>query len=382
MCISFHLEQTIKRIYLYFIGATISFIPIIIIRVLKNYYNDISDFLQMSKFIAGTLNIIPYLFSKFICKNKDMKLNVLTKGRPTSFNRNDYIIFFLIISINFIFFIIDRAYEHFFHTFQSIELFILSFFMKLYSDFKFFRHKILSLILFSIFSVILDFVKGIESFTFADIVIGAIDIVMDSVDYTYKKYLMEVKFMSPYKVASILYFTYLIDASIYEIVGKKYGNFIYINDNIQVPLNRIKNNISIGRKILKSLPLIISYMLFYAFFYTIMGETSVIHSEIINIILPLIITLINSYGDKGFYYFLKLLLCNIFLIISLLIYIEIIELNFCGLDNNIRRKILDREIDDQNMIENAIDEEDEKENKVIEFERGYSVELDEYGKEK
>ena len=44
--------------------------------------------------------------------------------------------------------------------------------MKLYSDFKFFRHKILSLILFSIFSVILDFVKGIESFTFADIVIG------------------------------------------------------------------------------------------------------------------------------------------------------------------------------------------------------------------
>ncbi len=59
----------------------------------------------MSKFIAGTLNIIPYLFSKFICKNKDMKLNVLTKGRPTSFNRNDYIIFFLIISIYFIIFL-------------------------------------------------------------------------------------------------------------------------------------------------------------------------------------------------------------------------------------------------------------------------------------
>ncbi len=175
--------------------------------------------------------------------------------------------------------------------------------MKLYSYFKFFRHKILSLILFSIFSVILDFVKGIESFTFTDILIDAIDIMMDSVDYTYKKYLMEVKFMYPYKVASILYFTYLINASIYEIVGKKYGNFIYINGNIQVPLNRIKNNISIGRKILKSLPLIISYMLFYAFFYTIMGETSIIHSEIINIILPLIITLINSYGYKFFIIF-------------------------------------------------------------------------------
>ena len=79
------MEQTIKRIYLYFIGATISFIPIIIIRVLKNYYNDISDFLQMSKFIAGTLNIIPYLFSKFICKNKDMKLNVLTKRKTYIF---------------------------------------------------------------------------------------------------------------------------------------------------------------------------------------------------------------------------------------------------------------------------------------------------------
>ena len=74
MCISFHLDQTIKRIYIYFIGVTIAFIPIIIIRVLKNYYNDISDFLQMSKFIAGTLNVIPYLFSIFICNNKDMKL--------------------------------------------------------------------------------------------------------------------------------------------------------------------------------------------------------------------------------------------------------------------------------------------------------------------
>ena len=254
--------------------------------------------------------------------------------------------------------------------------------MKVYSDFKFFRHKILGLLLFSISSIFLDIVKGIKSFTFSDIVIGAIDIVMDSVDYTYKKYLMDVKYMSPYKVASILYFTYLIDASIYEIIGNSFGNFIYINGSISVPLTRIKKNISISRKMLKSLPLIISYMLFYSFFYIVISEATVIHGEIINIILPLIITLINSFGEESLSYFLKLLICNIFLIISLLIYIEIIEINICGLNANVRRKILKREMFDQKIIENVIDEEDLNENKCIEVARGYSVELDQYGNEK
>ena len=382
MLISFHLDQTIKRIYIYIIGSIISFIPIIIIRVNKTYYKNISDFLQMTKFIAGTLNIIPYLLSNYICKNKQMKINILSKNaKSIAFTRNDYIIFFLIISINFIFFIIDRAYDHFFHTFQSIELFILSFLMKTYSEFKFFRHKVFGLLLFSISSIFLDYVKGIKHFTFADIVIGAIDIVLDSVDYSYKKYLMDVKFMSPYKVVSILYFTYLIDVSIYEIIGKIFGNFIYINDNVSVALTRIKKNISISLKILKSIPLIISYMLFYSFFYVVIAEATVIHGEIINIILPLIITLINSYEEKSRKTFALMVLCNFFLVVSLLIYIEIIELNFWGLNTNVRRNILDREKFDQNIIINAIDEDDEIENKEIEVVRGYSVELDEFGNE-
>ena len=182
--------------------------------------------------------------------------------------------------------------------------------------------------------------------------------------------------MSPYKVVSILYFTYLIDVSIYEIIGKIFGNFIYINDNVSVALTRIKNNKSISLKILKSIPLIISYMLFYSFFYVVIAEATVIHGEIINIILPLIITLINSYKEKSRKTFALMVLCNFFLVVSLLIYIEIIELNFWGLNTNVRRNILDREIMDQNIIENTIDEIDENENKNIEIVGGYTVKFD------
>ena len=56
-------------------------------------------------------------------------------------------------------------------------------------------------------------------------------------------------------------------------------------------------------------------------------------------------------------------------------------MNFWGLNTNVRRNILDREKFDQNIIINAIDEDDEIENKEIEVVRGYSVELDEFGNE-
>ena len=56
-------------------------------------------------------------------------------------------------------------------------------------------------------------------------------------------------------------------------------------------------------------------------------------------------------------------------------------MNFWGLNTNVRRNILNREMFDQNIIVNAIDEEDENENKKIEVVRGYSVELDEFGNE-
>ena len=89
-------------------------------------------------------------------------------------------------------------------------------------------------------------------------------------------------------------------------------------------------------------------MFFYSFFYVLIAETTVIHGEIINIILPLIITMIDFYENNSPLKFSMFVLCNVFLIISLLIYIEIIELNFCGLNTNVRRKILDREISKYN----------------------------------
>lgn len=333
----------------------------------------------MTKFIAGTLAIIPYMGNKIICKEKDNYKSA--KKALLKNTMKDYIIFILIVIMNFLFFIIDRAYDYFFGTFQSIELFILSFLMKIYTDFKFYNFKILSLILFSIFSIILDCLKPDNyKFTFSDIIIGFIDIILDSIDYTYKKYLMEVKYFSPYKVCFILYFTYLIDATIYEIIGNTYGNFIYLNGKT-VNLTKVKKNISIYLKIAKSIPLIISYMFFYSFFYVIIDETTVIHGEIINIIFQLIVQLGSLYQNNTLTKFLIMLVCNICLILSLLIYIEIIQFNFCGLNSNLRRNILEREEIDQKIIYENLDKNDEKENMKIEVGKGYVVELNRISKD-
>ena len=75
-------------------------------------------------------------------------------------------------------------------------------------------------------------------------------------------------------------------------------------------------------------------MIFCYCHYTIIKNLGPIHSTIVDTISYCIIKL-YFYHELPKYYFIYLFLC----LFSLLIYLEIIELNFCGLNKNIKREI-------------------------------------------
>ncbi len=75
-------------------------------------------------------------------------------------------------------------------------------------------------------------------------------------------------------------------------------------------------------------------IIYYYCHYTIIKNLGPIHSTIVYIISYCII-LLYFYHELPKYYFIFLFLC----LFSLLIYLEIIELNFCGLNKNIKIEI-------------------------------------------
>ena len=86
-------------------------------------------------------------------------------------------------------------------------------------------------------------------------------------------------------------------------------------------------------------------IIYYYCHCNVIKNLGAIHSTIIDTISYCIIKL-YFYHELPKYYFIYLLLC----LFSLLIYLEIIELNFCGLNENIKIKIEERGNKETNIL--------------------------------
>ena len=126
------------------------------------------------------------------------------------------------------------------------------------------------------------------------------------------------------------------------------------------------------KTILSSLALLVFFLTFNFIFYRTIYENTVIYW----VIFFIYIQFIESIGYKLFEFsnFLdfSIIISGIFILICLFIYAEIIELNFCGLNENTRRNILKRELEEKKDI-NLND--DELKNDKIEISKGYYIEM-------
>jgi predicted ferric reductase len=155
---------------------------------------------------------------------------------------------------------------------------------------------------------------------------------------------MEAKYVSPFMVCSIFGLFDFIVQIIFELIGYNYKNFLsYKEKEITLSLLRNVEMADIPSILLKSIPFIILYIIFYCCYYLIIDKFTVIHGVIMEIITLFSDILIKRVKGQESYKIAIFSILYIFIIIGLFIYIEIIELKFCGLNKYTRREILDRE---------------------------------------
>ena len=226
-------------------------------------------------------------------------------------------------------------------SFESLELIFITISSVLLLKYKYFIHHIISIIIFIFISFFIDYILD----NFPDlydrgpwfIILSIITVFIDAFDYGYQKRIMDILFYPYWSVPLTL-----------GII-----NFIIFGFILMIILIHGKENSFKGEN-----PL---FKIFYKYFEEVDIEIIIIKqilNFILNFFLNLLRTLMILYFTPDFilisFTISRILdivietqqyICIVFFIvqfITLMFYLEIFELNFCGLNKNTRRNIQER----------------------------------------
>ncbi len=191
------------------------------------------------------------------------------------------------------------------------------------------------------------------------------NILIESISIFYQKYLMDKKNISFYLCCSFCGIFDFINCILYDWLFK---------EKISFNLSDLFNTNNISSTILY----IIGALGLSIIYYKAVYEFDTINGEIVYICFFAIYSLyIILLENISVYYGFLIVFDSILLLLFLFVYEEIIELNFCGLNENTRRNILIRERKETMDINPLMNEELENENSntKFEFSKGYYIEL-------
>ena len=363
-------DQRTKKLYILFFGLLLSYAPIFIFENLK-YFKEIKAFGTLTRALAKILIFIPYIINKK-CINKKIVNNrniIIIKN-----NTKDYIILIFFPIIYFLSKVITNIFQETYEFInQSLTLIFLSFFMKFYSTFRFYNYNIISVIMFATLAIILDAFIYKETFTFILILLNILSSVLYSVELNYRKYLMDNKYISLYKIICFCGIIDFIILTILEILTINYKLF-FNKQIIEIPIQYrdIKTNYFLI--VSGSILILIFYSIHIIIFYLLIYDFTPIHAVVIDTI-KISIKSIYKLQFLNVLYKINIITLIIFSILSLFIYLEIIELKCCGLNKNIRKNILKRMDTDKTMYDTEDGIENDSENDRIDLGDGYIVEL-------
>ena len=204
-------------------------------------------------------------------------------------------------------------------------------------------------LLFAILCIIIDLIlNNFKRANKATIIFSVICVSSESLFYSYLKYLIEKKYYFPldilYKLGFFSFGFYLIALSIEVIIHKVKGS-----NNIFFQFYYVYEEFEVWYMIIDFLFGFIFLGLFIGIFELIIIKELTPNYVIIAYGLSMIPSSIIGIGGKERWIILVIF---IFQIISLLFYLEIFELNFCSLNKNTKKNILEREY---NQLDNPQD---------------------------
>ena len=359
MFISCSFDNRSKKLYLYMLGFVLSFTCILIMRK-TDFLKEVFDIFLYVNSLGRILVIIPYFASKYVLKS-------ITNEAWTKNSKNDYIIFILNIFIDFIFILFSKAISGFYFSSESLLLLFILLLTMPSNKYEIYKHKTIGLISFVILAFLIDiftYIFGIREKLpqFKYIVVVLIYTLLYSITLYYRKYLMDKKYISPFIVCLFYGILDLIAQIILEIIGYKYKDFIYLNGR-KINIIGFSNYDALKNTpilLLKSIPYIICYVILYCFYYLLIANFSLIHGVIMEIITLFADVLLTFCNNEAAYVYAVMFIIYAFIVISLFIYIETIQLRFCGLSADTRSELLEREKIDFNKISENIDKDKER----------------------
>lgn len=252
-------------------------------------------------------------------------------------------------------------------TVEGVELIAICVFSMLILKYKYFSNHILSIIVFIIVCFFMDYIT--ENFLYV-YDIGAVYITLtvfqklaDSISYVFQKYMMDILFHPFWSVGVTLgcvNFLYFVTMAIIALsLGKEKS--IEIGDRLFIEFFEYfeKNPVHI---------IIIKHLLNYILNFTInlLRYLTIFYLTPEFILISFTISRIFNIVMKNKAYVCLALFVLQF--ISLLLYLEIIELNFCGLNKNTKRNIAER-----GLSEDSIMQRDSTTSSLIEFNNTYTL---------
>ena len=226
----------------------------------------------------------------------------------------------------------------------GLEMVLLTVASIILLKYKYFVHHIISMAGFILFGNFSDLLLGSYSeillFGAVPIIIQLVNIIIDVIYYNYQKYMMEKLFYPYWRISftiGISLFLFSTVYLIYVLVEKENTNPLIINGK---DFYSYFNNKDVGLKIGKYL---LSYL--FAIMSTILYILNIYYFSPTYILISyqfskFIEVLINKDEASKYY-------CIIFFVIQLfflMIYLEILELNFCNLNKNTKKNIEFRSI--------------------------------------
>ena len=250
------------------------------------------------------------------------------------------------------------------------ELIFIIVFAYLLYKMKFYRHQICSILIIIFIGIcryILKIFYYYESFEIKHLLLyiflQIIADIFESIVIIYIKAIMEYKFFSPYKIC---YTIGLINTSIIIILMtifslikmKKKNWFFSLEYEGYYYLDNINSIIKVyGYKIISLFFASLLYGILKLFFILTINKFTVYHTFLF---IQNKESTINIFEEiktkKGLIYVLLLLFSHFIELFIILIFIEIIELNFCGCNKNLKRNIKDRADIDIESIGKIINE--------------------------
>ena len=227
-------------------------------------------------------------------------------------------------------------------SFESLELIFIIIVSFVLLKYKYFRHHAIALIIFIIISISIDLILGnfpeIKDRGVAFIFLNIILTIIDAIDYGYQKYMMDVLFHPFWSVSltigcmNLFIFGFFILACLVKGKEKSMEEKNMMFMNFYDYFDKVPVGIIIAKHIL-NLILNIALNLFRSLTIYYFTPDYILISFTIS-------RITDIFMDTHQYECLALVIIQL---ITLMFYLEIFELNFCGLNTNTRKNILRRE---------------------------------------